>query len=469
MGEYKDLEKKIKMKRKNSWENLEDNERKKVFSFSEEYKNFLKEVKTERENVDKVVEMAEKEGFKPLSELKDGHKKYYAVNHNKNLALIVLGKEDIKNGFNLIASHVDVPHIDIKMNPFYESEEMAMMKTHYYGGIKKYHWVSRPLELHGVIIKNNGEKVELTYGSEQDEGVFVIPDVLPHLSRKVQKKEKLLKSFEGEKLHAIAGSIPIDDDDIKEKIKFNVLKVLNEKYDIVEEDFVSAELKLVPAGEPRFVGFDKSILGSFGHDDRICGYTSSKAIFDIEDPEKTAINFLADKEEIGSEGRTGMQSWFFLEVVGELLNHQEGSYSDLKLKKMLSKSNVISSDVGAAVNPLFKNVHDNQNAPKFGGGISLVKYTGARGKAAANDADAEYVNKVRRLWNENNIDWQIGTLGKVDEGGGGTVAKFLAKYNMNVVDAGTPLLSMHSPFELASNIDVYSTYKAYKAFFEKME
>ncbi|TYB31060.1 MAG: aminopeptidase [Candidatus Mcinerneyibacterium aminivorans] len=469
MGEYKDLEKKIKMKRKNSWENLKDGERKKVFSFSEEYKNFLKEVKTERENVDKVVQMAEEEGFKPLSELKDGHNKYYAVNHNKNLALIVLGKEEIKNGFNLIASHVDVPHIDIKMNPIYESEEMAMMKTHYYGGIKKYHWVSRPLELHGVIIKNDGEKVELTYGSEEDEGVFVIPDVLPHLSRKVQKKEKLLRSFEGEKLHAIAGSIPIDDEDIKEKIKFNVLKVLNEKYDIVEEDFVSAELKLVPAGEPRFVGFDKSILGSFGHDDRICGYTSSKAIFDIENPKKTSINFLADKEEIGSEGRTGMQSWFFLEIVGELLQHQEGSYSDLKLKKMLRKSNVISSDVGAAVNPLFKNVHDNQNAPKFGGGISLVKYTGARGKAAANDADAEFVGRVRRLWNENNIDWQIGTLGKVDEGGGGTVAKFLAKYNMNVVDAGTPLLSMHSPFELASNVDIYSTYKAYKVFFEKME
>jgi len=469
MGDMKKLEKKLYNKKKNSW--LKTDKKDKAFKFSEKYKNFLSGVKTERENVKKIVEMAEENGFKPLSEIKKSknHKKFYANNHDKNLALIVLGEDKIKNGLNLIASHVDVPHLDIKMNPFYETDDILLMKTHYYGGIKKYQWVSRPLELHGVVIKNDGTKVDIKYGTKEDEGVFVIPDILPHLSRKVQGKEKLLKSFEGESLHAITGSIPVDDDDIKKKVKLNILKVLNEKYGIIEEDFISAELKLVPEGNARFVGLDKGILGAFGHDDRICGYTSSMAIFDVENPKKTAINFLADKEEIGSEGRTGMQSWFFLRIVGEILEAQENTYSDLELKKLLEKSNVISSDVGAALNPLFKKVHDSQNAPKMGYGLTLVKYTGAGGKYSANDADAEYVGKIRKLWNDNDVKWQIGTLGKVDEGGGGTVAKFLAKYNMNVIDAGTALLSMHSPFELASVIDIYSTYKGYKVFFEKME
>ncbi len=470
MSKFEKLEKELTVERKSSWLKKDEAYRTKAFSFSEDYRKFLSDIKTERENVVEVAAMAEKKGFKKLSEMRPSDKtgKFYEINHDKNLVLIVLGRKPVAEGVNLVASHVDVPHIDFKMSPFYEDEDYCMVKTHYYGGIKKYQWVNMPLAVHGIVVKKDGTKVNILWGEDTDEGVLTFPDVLPHLSRKVQGDKKLLTGFTGEDLNMICGSIPVDDDKVKNKIKLNILSILNDKYGITEGDFVSAEMQLVPAGEARWIGFDKGLLGAFGHDDRICGYTSSQAIFDIEDPEYTAINFLADKEEIGSDGRTGMKSWFILRVIAEMIEKQEGAYDELKLKRALEVSNVLSSDVGAGINPNFKSVHDAQNAPRLGHGIVLTKYTGSGGKYSSNDADAEFVAKIRNLFDTNDVDWQIGTLGKVDEGGGGTVAKFLAEYNMNVVDAGPALLSMHSPFEIASVLDIYSCYEAYRAFFNDM-
>ena len=469
MTKYEKLEKELLNEKKSSWIKRDNNARTQAFGFSEEYRQFLSQVKTERENVREVVKMAEERGFLPLSELgRKGHRKYYDINQEKNLVLIVLGRKNVKEGVNLVASHVDVPHIDLKMNPLYEDEEYCLVKTHYYGGIKKYHWVNLPLALHGIIVKKDGTRVNVVYGEEESEGVLTFPDVLPHLSRKIQGEKKLLSGFSGEDLNMLCGSVPVDDDKVKNKIKIHVLEILHEKYGITEADFISAELQLVPAGNARWVGFDKGLMGAFGHDDRICGYTSSMALFQVEDPEYTAVNFLADKEEIGSEGRSGMQSWFILRVLSEIMAHQERTFNDLMLRKAMERSNVLSSDVGAGINPNFKSVHDPLNAPRLGYGIVLTKYTGSGGKGGSNDADAEFMAKVRRIWDDNDVHWQIGTLGKVDEGGGGTVAKFLAEYNMNVVDAGPALLSMHSPFELASVMDIYTCYEAYKTFFEKM-
>ena len=471
MTKYEKMEKELLNEKKSSWIKKGTDGKKQAFQFSEQYRRFLSHVKTERENVRAVMAMAEGKGFLPLKELgkKKGHKKFYDVNQEKNLVLIVLGQKPVTEGVNIIASHVDVPHIDFKMNPLYEDEEYCMVKTHYYGGIKKYQWVNLPLAVHGVIIKKDGQKIDVVWGEDESEGVLTFPDVLPHLSRKIQGEKKLLTGFTGEDLNMICGSIPVDDEKVKNKIKLSILEILHEKYGVTEADFISAELQLVPSGAARWVGFDKGLLGAFGQDDRICGYTSSMALFDIDDPEYTAVNFLADKEEIGSEGRSGMQSWFVLRVLSELIAFQENGFNDLLLRKALERSHALSSDVGAGINPNFKSVHDPLNAPRLGYGIVLTKYTGSGGKGGSNDADAEFVARVRRIWDENGVDWQIGTLGKVDEGGGGTVAKFLAEYNMDVVDAGPALLSMHAPFELASVIDIYSCYEAYKTFFEKMK
>ena len=471
MSKYEKLEKELYSEKKSAWLKHDKAYHKEVFKFAEGYRKFLSTVKTERENALEIKKIAEEKGFLPLSKMKENpnHKKFYELNGEKNVALIVMGKKSPKEGVNIIASHIDVPHIDLKLSPFYEDEEFLMVKTHYYGGIKKYQWVTRPLALHGVIFKKDGTRVNVVWGEDEKEGVLTFPDVLIHLSRKVQGDKKLLTGFSGEDLNMLAGSIPVNDEKVKNKVKINVLEILHKKYNITEDDFISAELQLVPAGNARYVGFDKGLIGAFGHDDRICGYTSSHAIFEIEDPELTAINFLADKEEIGSDGRSGMQSWFILRVIAELIENTENGYSDLTFRKALEKSNVLSSDVGAGINPNFKSVHDPKNAARLGHGIVLTKYTGSGGKYSANDADAEFVAKIRTLWDENNIDWQIGTLGKVDEGGGGTVAKYLAQYNMNVVDAGPALLSMHSPLELASVIDIYTCKEAYKVFFEKMK
>ena len=383
--------------------------------------------------------------------------------------MVVVGKEEIEKGVNFVVSHADVPRLDLKGNPLYEDTELAMMKTHYYGGIKKYQWVSIPLALHGVVILENGDKVDISIGEDENDPVFTIPDILPHLARKVQGERKAADVIKGEELNIIIGSIPssIEDKEIKEKVKYAVLEKLNERYGMVEEDFISAELQIVPAFKAKDVGLDRGIVGAYGHDDRICGYTSLRAILDLEEiPNKTAICFIVDKEEIGSSGSTGLESNYLEYFMADIINKVNGEYNEINLKKTLWNSKALSADVNDAINPMFKEVHDSLNAAKLGYGIVVTKYTGSGGKYSSNDADAEFVHEIRTLLNKNNITWQIGMLGKVDEGGGGTVAKYLANFGIRTIDVGPALLAMHSPFELASKFDIYETYISYKVFYK---
>ncbi|AVQ27722.1 aminopeptidase [Fusobacterium ulcerans] len=455
-------------KKENGWNCIDSREA--VFDFSEGYKKFLDGAKTEREFVTEGIKLVEKNGFvnaEKKDKLTVGDKVYY-VNRGKNLVLAVIGKEDIENGINYVVSHVDSPRLDLKGNPLYEDLDLAYMKTHYYGGIKKYQWASLPLALHGVVVLASGEKVEITIGEKDEDPVFTIPDILPHLSAKIQGDRKTGEVIKGEELQIIVGSIPssIEDKDVKEKIKYTVLEILNRDYGMIEEDFISAELELVPAGRCRDLGFDRSMIGGYGQDDRICGYTSMMAIIDLKEiPERTAVCFLADKEEIGSTGSTGLKSDYINYVTGDMIYKLKGNFNEMMLRKTLWNSNAMSSDVNAGIDPIFRSVHDAQNAAKIGYGVVVTKYTGARGKSGTNDADAEYVGKIRKMLNDAKVNWQIGELGKVDEGGGGTVAMYLAHLGINTIDIGPALLAMHSPFEVSSKLDVYETYRAYKVFF----
>ncbi|HJH07081.1 aminopeptidase [Fusobacterium ulcerans] len=455
-------------KKENGWNCIDSREV--VFDFSEGYKKFLDGAKTEREFVTEGIKLVEKNGFvnaEKKDKLTVGDKVYY-VNRGKNLVLAVIGKEDIENGINYVVSHVDSPRLDLKGNPLYEDLDLAYMKTHYYGGIKKYQWASLPLALHGVVVLASGEKVEITIGEKDEDPVFTIPDILPHLSAKIQGDRKTGEVIKGEELQIIVGSIPssIEDKDVKEKIKYTVLEILNRDYGMIEEDFISAELELVPAGRCRDLGFDRSMIGGYGQDDRICGYTSMMAIIDLKEiPERTAVCFLADKEEIGSTGSTGLKSDYINYVTGDMIYKLKGNFNEMMLRKTLWNSNAMSSDVNAGIDPIFRSVHDAQNAAKIGYGVVVTKYTGARGKSGTNDADAEYVGKIRKMLNDAKVNWQIGELGKVDEGGGGTVAMYLAHLGINTIDIGPALLAMHSPFEVSSKLDVYETYRAYKVFF----
>lgn len=455
-------------KKENGWNCI--NSREAVFDFSEGYKKFLDGAKTEREFVTEGIKLVEKNGFvnaEKKDKLAVGDKVYY-VNRGKNLVLAVIGKEDIENGINYVVSHVDSPRLDLKGNPLYEDLDLAYMKTHYYGGIKKYQWASLPLALHGVVVLASGEKVEITIGEKDEDPVFTIPDILPHLSAKIQGDRKTGEVIKGEELQIIVGSIPssIEDKDVKEKIKYTVLEILNRDYGMIEEDFISAELELVPAGRCRDLGFDRSMIGGYGQDDRICGYTSMMAIIDLKEiPERTAVCFLADKEEIGSTGSTGLKSDYINYITGDMIYKLKGNFNEMMLRKTLWNSNAMSSDVNAGIDPIFRSVHDAQNAAKIGYGVVVTKYTGARGKSGTNDADAEYVGKIRKMLNDAKVNWQIGELGKVDEGGGGTVAMYLAHLGINTIDIGPALLAMHSPFEVSSKLDVYETYRAYKVFF----
>lgn len=455
-------------KKENGWNCIDSREV--VFDFSEGYKKFLDGAKTEREFVTEGIKLVEKNGFvnaEKKDKLTVGDKVYY-VNRGKNLVLAVIGKEDIENGINYVVSHVDSPRLDLKGNPLYEDLDLAYMKTHYYGGIKKYQWASLPLALHGVVVLASGEKVEITIGEKDEDPVFTIPDILPHLSAKIQGDRKTGEVIKGEELQIIVGSIPssIKDKDVKEKIKYTVLEILNRDYGMIEEDFISAELELVPAGRCRDLGFDRSMIGGYGQDDRICGYTSMMAIIDLKEiPERTAVCFLADKEEIGSTGSTGLKSDYINYVTGDMIYKLKGNFNEMMLRKTLWNSNAMSSDVNAGIDPIFRSVHDAQNAAKIGYGVVVTKYTGVRGKSGTNDADAEYVGKIRKMLNDAKVNWQIGELGKVDEGGGGTVAMYLAHLGINTIDIGPALLAMHSPFEVSSKLDVYETYRAYKVFF----
>lgn len=457
-------------KKTNGWKNISSEKMEKVFTMGEEYKKVLDLGKTEREFVELATSFAKECGFID-ARLKDtlvpGDKVYY-LNRHKNIVLAVIGKEDILKGINYIVSHIDSPRLDLKQNPLYEEFELAYMKTHYYGGIKKYQWASIPLALHGVVVLSNGEKVKVVIGEHEDDPVFTVPDILPHLDRKVQGDRTAREVIKGEELQIIVGSIPatINDEEIKDSVKYAILEKLNDIYGIVEEDFISAELELVPSQKAKDVGLDRSLIGAYGQDDRICAYTSLRAILDMQDvPERTAVCFLADKEETGSDGSTGLQSDFIDYFTADMIFKTKRIYSDLYLKETLWNSKALSSDVNAGIDPIFKSVHDEQNAPKLGYGVVIVKYTGSGGKYGTNDADAEYVGEIRKMLNDNGVLWQTGMLGKVDEGGGGTVAKYLAKKGISTIDIGPALLAMHSPFEISSKLDVFETYKAYKAFY----
>ena len=456
------------------WEKLSSDERTEVFKLGDDYRAFMDASKTERLTIKEIVKRAELEGFVNIESKKDlnpGDKLYY-VNKGKNAVLVVVGKESIEKGMSIVGSHVDSPRIDLKQNPLYEKHGISLLKTHYYGGIRKYQWVTIPLALYGTVVKANGEVIDIAIGDDDNDPVFYITDLLPHLA-KDQNDKKLSEAIEGESLNVIIGSLPAldesDDEDKKDdkKFKLNVLKILNEKYGMIEEDFQTAEIEIVPAGKARDVGIDRGMLMAYGHDDRVCAYTSLIAILELESPDKTAIALFSDKEEIGSVGNTGMQSAFFNNMVAEMIAMQnKGNYSELSLKRALANSSMLSSDVAAGVDPTYPHVTEIQNAPIMGQGVAMVKYTGSRGKSGASDANAEYIGKLRKLFNENEVIWQPSELGKVDQGGGGTIAYIMANFNMDVVDLGVPVLSMHAPFEIISKTDLYMTYKAYKIFYK---
>ncbi|MBS4537206.1 aminopeptidase [Clostridium sp. D2Q-11] len=467
----KELQEKLTHKWENVWDKIGSEEGKEVFSFGDDYKKFLDIGKTERLAADEIIRVAEENGYIELNKLiEKGEKltpgtKVYANNKDKSVVMYIIGEEDITKGMNIVGSHIDAPRIDLKQFPLYEDSELALLKTHYYGGIKKYQWVSLPLALHGVVVKNNGDKVNISIGEDDNDPVFMITDLLPHLA-KDQMGKKLSEGITGEGLNIIIGSIPYQEKDLSDKIKLNILNVLNERYDITEEDFTTAEFQAVPAGKSRDVGLDRSLIAAYGHDDRVCAYTSLRAILDIETPRRTSVALFADKEEIGSMGNTGMDSYFFENITAEIVALNSDNYNELLLKRALLNSRVLSADVSAGFDPNYPEVLDKRNAPFINKGITLVKYTGARGKGGSNDANSEYISDVRRIFNENDIIWQMGELGKVDQGGGGTIAYMLAKYGMEVVDCGVPVLSMHAPYEIVSKADVYMTYKGYRAFYK---
>ena len=454
----------------NGWNAINSDEKEEVFNFSTGYKDFLDEGKTERESAQAILKLAKENGFMPFEDaIKQRQKivagqKFYTQYKNSLIALFIIGKKDLTEGMNIIASHIDSPRLDIKPNPLFEEQELAFLKTHYYGGVKKYQWTTIPLSLHGVVVLKNGERIEIRIGENTNEPVFYISDLLPHLAKE-QMEKKMGEGITGEGLNLLVGSIPYADEDIKEPIKLNILKLLNEKYGIIEEDFASAELEVVPASNAKDVGFDRSMIVAHGQDDRVCAYTSLQAILHMHTPERTAIALMTDKEEVGSQGNTGMHSAFFENMVAEFIELLDKKPNDLMLRRAMSNSKVLSADVNAGFDPNFPDTHDKRNAAYIGKGVVLTKYTGARGKSGSNDASAEFMGEVRTLFNNDSVVWQMGELGKVDLGGGGTIAYILANHGMDVVDCGPPLLSMHAPMELASKLDVYMSYKAYKAFY----
>ncbi len=442
-----------------------------IMNFAQDYMDFLDSAKTERECVEHILEMLDENGgwkdLEKTDKIKKGGR-YYIQNRNKGLALMVIGKKGLTEGLKIVGAHIDSPRLDLKQRPLFEDGDtkLAMLRTHYYGGIKKYQWVSRPLALHGIAILSNGKRVEINIGEEPEDPVFTIPDLLIHLYGEKQKSRKVAQAIKGEELLIMVGSIPVEGEKIKKRVKTNILKVLNKRYGIKEVDFISAELEAVPAERVREVGFDRSMIGGYGQDDRICSYTATRAIMDLKGvPERTALVLLFDKEEIGSEGNTGARSRFTEYAIGELLIRElKGKYNYQHLRRCLRNTKALSADVNGAVNPIFKDVHEKQNAAYLGKGICLTKFTGRRGKAGSSDANAEFVAEIIQMLTKKNIPWQTGELGKVDEGGGGTVAKFLAEHDMEVIDSGPAIMSMHSPFEVSSKADVYYTYRAYGAF-----
>ena len=451
-------------KKEIGWKNISEEKKEDIFKFSDEYIYFLNKVKTEREAVTFIKKMLDENGFSNINSkenLKSGDKVYY-INHDKSMYIAVIGKEQVTCGLNVLGAHIDSPRLDLKPNPLYEDNEFAYLKTHYYGGIKKYQWTTIPLSIHGVIVTTDGEKREISIGEEEADPIFTITDLLPHLAME-QMEKKLKDGINGEDLNLLVGSIPMEDKEIGEKVKLNILSILNEKYGMKEIDFVSSELEIVPAFHAKSLGFDRSMIAGYGQDDRVCAYTSVRAMLDIKNPEKTAICILSDKEEIGSIGNTGMESHVFDYFISELLNKTNQNTPNA-LEKVFCTSCMLSADVDAGLDPIYASVSEKNNAARIGYGIGLNKYTGARGKSGASDANAEYVAKVRKIFEDANVPYQVSELGRVDVGGGGTIAYILANKGMDVIDCGVPVLSMHAPYEVTSKFDVYCAYKAYCAF-----
>jgi len=454
---------------KDAWEKTDDGYKSKAFEFCGHYKDFLNRAKTEREYIYELEELARAKGFLPLDEvIASGKKilpgmKVFQINRSKSAILSVIGTRPVREGVNIIGAHIDSPRIDLKQNPLYEDTGMVLLKTHYYGGIKKYQWLTIPLSIHGVIVKTNGDVVRISLGESEDDMVFTITDLLPHLAHD-QMQKKAGEFVSGESLNVLFGSIPYQDEKVKDKVKLNILNILNEKYNITEEDFTSAELEIVPAFKARDVGIDRSMVGAYGQDDRVCAYTALRAILETDNVERTAVCVLTDKEEIGSVGNTGAQSSFMENHLAMLCAYNTENYTDIVLRQCLTASKMLSADVNAAVDPNYENVQDKKNATFMGKGIVLQKYTGSRGKVGASDANPEFIGELRKMFNDNNIIWQTGELGKVDLGGGGTVALYAANLGMDVVDCGISVLSMHAPYEVTSKIDIYTIYNAYKVF-----
>ena len=466
MSETEKLKEFLFDNKKCGWDTLSVDIKQDITRFNDEYIHFLNRSKTEREATSFITEILAKNGFVNIKDkmiLVPGDKVYY-VNRAKSVYAAVLGSKPVEAGLNIIGSHIDSPRLDLKPNPLYEDTGFAYFKTHYYGGVKKYQWTTIPLSIHGVIVKANGEKITINIGEDDEDPIFTITDLLPHLAQE-QMEKKLKDGVAGEDLNLLIGSIPIGDEKVTERIKLNILKILNDKYGITEKDFVSSELELVPAFKARSLGFDRSMVAAYGQDDKICAYTSLRALLDTVTPVKTAVCIFADKEEIGSMGNTGMESHVFDTFISELLNKTNTNRPNL-LDKVFCNSKMLSADVDAGLDPIYASVSEKNNAAYLGKGVGLNKYTGARGKSGASDANAEFVAQIRNIFESNNIMYQVSELGKVDTGGGGTIAYILANKGVDVIDCGVPVLSMHAPYEVTSKFDVYEAYRAYAAFWK---
>jgi aspartyl aminopeptidase len=468
-SKYEELEKKLSYSSKNIWTEIDEKTAGKINKYADGYKKFIDASKSERLTVAWIVAEAEKRGYRFLekvNEVKPGDL-LYTLNRNKNVVLIKMGEKPLQDGINFIVAHADAPRLDLKQIPLVEDTEIALLKTHYYGGVKKYQWLNIPLALTGVVISKDNRKIDISIGFKDDEPVFVIPDLLPHLAKKAQGDKKSGEFIQGETLNLVVGSIPVKDEKVKERVKLAVLQFLHEQYGMLEEDFISAELQAVPAVKSRDAGFDRSIIAGYGHDDRVSTYAAVTALFDAEKIARTAVAFIVDKEEIGSDGPTGAKSLFIFNTIGEIAEKTTRECSDAALRRTMERSTCISADVNAGINPMYKSVHDEKNAAKLSHGVVLTKYTGHGGKYMANDADAELVGKIRNLFNNNGVFWQYGGMGKIDEGGGGTIAKYFAFYNTSVIDCGIPVIGMHSPFELISKADLFYSYRGYRVFLEQ--
>lgn len=459
----KELQKELFYSPKHASEIISDEEVQNADSFAEGYKTYMDNGKTERESVKYFIEKAKSLGYAPFDRSKKysaGDKVYYN-NRGKSVILCVFGKRPIADGVKISAAHLDSPRLDLKPNPLYEDGEMAYFKTHYYGGIKKYQWTTIPLSLHGVIVKKDGETVSVNVGEDENDPQFVITDLLPHLAGE-QMKRTMTEGVKGENLNILIGSRPFSKDEGSEKVKLNIIKLLNEKYGITESDFLSAELEVVPAFKARDIGFDRSLIGAYGHDDKVCAYPAAEAIFAMENPAYTVLTVLTDKEETGSDGNTGLNSSYLKYFISDL-----AVMGGEEPWRVMSASECLSADVNAAYDPMFPDVSEPKNASFVNKGVVITKYTGARGKGGTSDASAEFMGKIRRMLDKENVVWQIGELGKVDIGGGGTVAMYIANLDIDVVDLGVPVLSMHAPFEVISKLDLYMAFRAFKAFFEQ--